>query len=75
MDTGVLHRSRRPLDSGPDDQPARLSVAEREFMEAMEAYKQRSGRLFPTWSEVFEVLRSLGYRRPEPPDRCPRHPG
>ena len=34
-----------------------------EFMKAMDDYKRRSGRQFPTWSEVLEVLRSMGYRR------------
>ncbi len=33
------------------------------FMKAMDDYKRRSGRQFPTWSEVIEVLRSLGYRK------------
>ena len=40
------------------------SVAEMEFMQAMHAYKQQSGRMFPTWSEVLEVLRALGYDKP-----------
>jgi hypothetical protein len=39
------------------------SKAELEFMQAMHEYKQRSGRMFPTWSEVLEVLRSLGYQK------------
>lgn len=34
-----------------------------EFMKAMDLYKRRSGRQFPTWSEVLEVLRHLGYRK------------
>jgi len=34
-----------------------------EFMRAMDEYKRRSGRQFPTWSEVLEVIRSLGYTR------------
>ncbi|MAG92971.1 MAG: hypothetical protein CMJ48_04390 [Planctomycetaceae bacterium] len=37
--------------------------AEIEFMKAMDEYKRRSGRQFPTWSEVLEVLHSLGYRQ------------
>jgi hypothetical protein len=37
--------------------------AEVEFMGAMDIYKRRSGRQFPTWSEVLEVLHSLGYRK------------
>ena len=26
-------------------------------------YKHKSGRMFPTWSEVLEVLRALGYEK------------
>lgn len=38
---------------------------EREFILAMESYKKQSGRMFPTWSEVLEVLRDLGYAKTE----------
>ncbi len=34
-----------------------------EFMKAMDNYKRKSGRPFPTWSEVLEVMMSLGYRK------------
>ena len=34
-----------------------------EFMKAMDDYKRRSGSMFPTWSEVLEVIRDLGYRK------------
>ena len=34
-----------------------------EFMKAMDLYKRKSGRMFPTWSEVLEVVRDLGYHR------------
>jgi hypothetical protein len=37
--------------------------AEMEFMLAMNEYKHQSGRMFPTWSEVLEVLRTLGYEK------------
>ena len=37
--------------------------AEMEFMRAMQDYKKSSGRMFPTWSEVLEVLKSLGYEK------------
>lgn len=33
------------------------------FMKAMDQYKRSNRRPFPTWSEVLEVLRSLGYRK------------
>ena len=45
------------------------SEAEMEFMQAMQAYKARSSRLFPTWSEALEVLRSLGYEKVGVPAR------
>jgi hypothetical protein len=32
-----------------------------EFMNALDDYKRKSGRMFPTCSEVLEVLRGLGY--------------
>ena len=41
------------------------SGEEIEFMRAMDDYKRKSGRMFPTWSEVLEVVRSLGYNKPE----------
>jgi hypothetical protein len=34
-----------------------------DFMKAMDDYKRKSGRQFPTWSEVLEVLRGIGYRK------------
>ncbi len=37
--------------------------AEIEFMSAMDSYKRRSGRMFPTCSEVLEVIKSLGYAK------------
>ena len=33
------------------------------FMKAMDQYKRDNRRPFPTWSEVLEVLRALGYRQ------------
>ena len=37
-----------------------------EFMSAIEQYKRLNGRMFPTCSEVLEVLKSLGYeKRPQ----------
>src|SRR5262245_33644158 len=34
-----------------------------EFMQALDAYKRANGRMFPTCSEILEVIRSLGYVR------------
>lgn len=37
--------------------------AEIEFMQAMDDYKRQSGRMFPTCSEILEVLMKIGYRQ------------
>jgi ferredoxin-like protein FixX len=34
-----------------------------EFMHALDAYKRANGRMFPTCSEILEVVRSMGYVR------------
>jgi hypothetical protein len=34
-----------------------------EFMQALDEYKRENGRMFPTCSEILEVIRGLGYRR------------
>jgi hypothetical protein len=39
------------------------SNEEIEFMQAMDAYKRANGRMFPTCSEILEVIRELGYQR------------
>ena len=37
-----------------------------EFMNALDDYKRKSGRMFPTCSEVLEVVRALGYVKRAP---------
>ncbi|HEX4145981.1 MAG TPA: hypothetical protein VHY91_20945 [Pirellulales bacterium] len=34
-----------------------------EFMHALDQYKRSSGRMFPTCSEILEVIRGLGYEK------------
>jgi hypothetical protein len=46
------------------------SVEEVEFMNAMDDYKRKNGRMFPTCSEVLEVIRSLGYVQISPAGRA-----
>jgi hypothetical protein len=41
------------------------------FMKAMDQYKRDNRRPFPTWSEVLEVLRALGYRKVAEPTALP----
>ena len=43
----------------PDEMPAEVL----EFITAIDEYKRLHRRPFPTWSEVLEVLKGLGYSR------------
>lgn len=45
------------------------SNEEIEFMRAMDEYKRNNGRMFPTCSEILEVVRALGYVRQDPADQ------
>lgn len=53
---------RRKIDPVTCDRD--YSAAELEFARAIQEYKVSSGRMFPTWSEVLEVLTDLGYQKP-----------
>ena len=37
-----------------------------EFIRAVEVYKRVNNKMFPTWTEVLEVMLQLGYRKVEP---------
>lgn len=39
-----------------------------EFVLAIDDYKRVNDRPFPTWSEIFEIIRYLGYRKVAPKD-------
>ena len=78
---GVPHASRRPKfrlleEEEGDGQEARPEteapelpeVSDEEalaFLRAIDAYKRRTGRPFPAWSEVLAIVKSLGYRKVE----------
>jgi hypothetical protein len=47
------------------------NTEEIEFMKAMDQYKRENRRPFPTWSEVLEVLRAMGYRKVAEPSQMP----
>lgn len=37
------------------------------FLQAVEEYKQVNERPFPTWTEVLDIVKALGYRKVEEP--------
>jgi hypothetical protein len=54
-------RRRRQID--PTTCERDYTQDEVEFMNALNEYKRKSGRMFPTCSEILEVLRNLGYEK------------
>lgn len=67
LDVGVMKNPRRKKQRRRHIDPTTCerdySDPEIEFMRAMDDYKRKSGRMFPTCSEVLEVVRDLGYFR------------
>jgi hypothetical protein len=57
--SGTKQPRRRHID--PTTCERDYTIQEREFMVALDAYKRASGRMFPTCSEILEVIRNLGY--------------
>ena len=55
---------RRQID--PTTCEREYSDAEVEFMHALDQYKRTSGRMFPTCSEILEVIVNLGYEKRSP---------
>ena len=67
-DTG-LERRRGPGRRRSDDRKAaeegEMTNEQFEFVMAIETYKKVNKRMYPTWTEVLEVVRQLGYRKVE----------
>jgi hypothetical protein len=54
---------RRRSDSRRSAEEGELNDEQFEFVMAMDEYKRANKRPFPSWTEVLEVIKYLGYRR------------
>lgn len=54
---------RRRSDMRREAEEGEMSDELLDFVMAISEYKKVNNRPFPTWSEVFEVIRLLGYRK------------
>ena len=57
------HRVERRRQIDPTTCERDYTDAEIEFMKAIDRYRRENGRPFPTWSEILEVVSSLGYEK------------
>jgi len=66
--TGLERRrgpGRRRSDDRKSAEEGEMTAEQFEFCMAVEMYKKVNKRLYPTWTEVLEVVRQLGYRKVE----------
>ncbi|MCC6421853.1 MAG: hypothetical protein IT447_00060 [Phycisphaerales bacterium] len=65
-----LERGRGPGHRLPEErrsaEEGEMNIAQFEFIMAIEAYKKANKRMYPTWTEILEVIHQLGYRKVEP---------
>ena len=55
-------KRRSPKEPEPD--PELLELERTQFLRAMDRYKRKTGKTFPSWTEVLEVIRGLGWISP-----------
>ena len=55
-------KKKKDLIKGPQTE---VTTEVLDFIKALDDYKKTKNRPFPTWSEVLEVLKQLGYRQVE----------
>lgn len=68
-DTGLERRrgpGRRLADDRRCAEEGEMTTEQFEFVMAIETYKKVNHRLYPTWTEILEVLDQLGYRKVMP---------
>jgi hypothetical protein len=64
---------RRRSDERKAAEEGQMSDEQFEFVMAIDEYKRANSRPFPTWTEVLEVIRALGYRKVAPPQPLAGH--
>lgn len=68
-----LERRRGPGVRRTDDRRAaeegEMTDEQFEFLMAVDEYRRVNNRPFPSWTEILEIFKTLGYRKVEPSDR------
>lgn len=54
---------RRLTDERKSAEEGQMSEEQFAFLMAIDEYKKKNARPFPTWTEVLEVIKALGYRK------------
>jgi hypothetical protein len=64
---------RRRSDERKAAEEGQMSDEQFEFMMAIDEYKRANAKPFPTWTEVLEVIKALGYRKVAEPQPLAPH--
>ena len=60
---------RRRTDERKSAEEGEMTDEQFEFVMAVDQYKRQNNRPFPTWTEVLDVIKAIGYRKvAEPQD-------
>ena len=54
---------RRLSDDRKSAEEGQMSDEQFDFLMAIDEYKRKNTRPFPTWTEVLDVIKALGYRK------------
>jgi hypothetical protein len=66
--TGLERRrgpGRRRADDRRSAEEGEMNTEQFEFVMAIETYKKVNRRMYPTWTEILEIMQQLGYRKVE----------
>ena len=60
---------RRRSDDRRSAEEGEMTADQLEFLHAVNEYKRSNRRAFPTWTEVLDVVKALGYRKVAEPGK------
>lgn len=66
--TGLERRrgpGRRRADDRRSAEEGEMNTEQFEFVMAIETYKKVNRKMYPTWTEILEIIQQLGYRKVE----------
>jgi len=59
---------RRRTDDRRSAEEGEMTDEQFEFLMAIDRYKKENGRPFPTWTEILDIAKALGYRKVAEPE-------
>jgi len=59
---------RRRTDERKSAEEGHMTDEQFEFIMAVDRYKRQNKRPFPTWTEVLEIIKAMGYRKVAEPE-------